>query len=186
MCLEDVKMLSCYSLTEARDVMISSWPESSYQNIIDTAFLALPNLLLIYTVSKAGDLLEDMPWLPSCARPKHIPLWGNRSLEHWVHLNFPFFFAQWKARSTWALKLSQARRTDRILKCTDINIYNRSLSIYKGSQASWGVWREIARLVSRPCRRRRPSSLDDGGISGLMNLEERQISKQIYSFINID
>ena len=74
MCLEDVKMLSCYSLTEARDVMISSWPESSYQNIIDTAFLALPNLLLIYTVSKAGDLLEDMPWLPSCARPKHIPL----------------------------------------------------------------------------------------------------------------
>ena len=130
MCLEDVKMLSCYSLTEARDVMISSWPESSYQNIIDTAFLALPNLLLIYTVSKAGDLLEDMPWLPSCARPKHIPLWGNRSLEHWVHLNFPFFFAQWKARSTWALKLSQARRTDRILKCTDINIYNRSLSIY--------------------------------------------------------
>ena len=28
-----------------------------------------------------------------------------------------------------------------------------------------GVWREAERLVSRPCRRRRPSSLDDGGIS---------------------
>ena len=26
---------------------------------------------------------------------------------------------------------------------------------------------KAARLVSRPCRRRRPSSLDDGGISGL-------------------
>src|SRR5574337_922895 len=32
-----------------------------------------------------------------------------------------------------------------------------------------GVWREVARLVSRPCRRRRPSSLDDGGISGLFS-----------------
>src|SRR5574341_1389212 len=32
-----------------------------------------------------------------------------------------------------------------------------------------GVWREAARLVSRPCRRRRPSSLDDGGISGLFS-----------------
>src|SRR5574340_361868 len=30
-------------------------------------------------------------------------------------------------------------------------------------------WREIARLVARPCRRRRPSSLDDGGISGLFS-----------------
>src|SRR5574337_1282456 len=30
-------------------------------------------------------------------------------------------------------------------------------------------WREAARLVSRPCRRRRPSSLDDGGISGLFS-----------------
>ena len=74
MCLEDVMMLSCYSLTEARYVMMSSRPESSYQNIIDTVFLALPNLLLIYTVSRAGDLLEDMPWLPSCAQPKHTPL----------------------------------------------------------------------------------------------------------------
>ena len=75
MCLEDVMMLSCYSLTEARDVMMSSpWPDSSYQNIIDTVFLALPSLLLIYTVSRAGDLLEDMPCLPSCARLKHTPL----------------------------------------------------------------------------------------------------------------
>src|SRR5574337_1951615 len=39
----------------------------------------------------------------------------------------------------------------------------------QGSQASCGVWREAARLVSRPCRRRRPSSLDDGGISGLFS-----------------
>src|SRR5574342_14085 len=29
--------------------------------------------------------------------------------------------------------------------------------------------REVARLVARPCRRRRPSSLDDGGISGLFS-----------------
>ena len=36
----------------------------------------------------------------------------------------------------------------------------------KGSQASSGVWREVARLASRPCRRRRPSSRDDGGVSG--------------------
>ena len=72
--LEDVMMLSCYSLTEARDVMMSSWPESSYQNIIVMVFLALPNLLLIYTVFRAGDLLEDMPCLPSCARPKHTSL----------------------------------------------------------------------------------------------------------------
>ena len=39
----------------------------------------------------------------------------------------------------------------------------------QGSQASRGVWREVARLVSRPRRRRRPSSLDDGGISGLFS-----------------
>ena len=39
----------------------------------------------------------------------------------------------------------------------------------QGSQASCGVWREVARLVARPCRRRRPSSLDDGGISGLFS-----------------
>ena len=35
----------------------------------------------------------------------------------------------------------------------------------KGSQASCGVWREASRLLSRPCRRRRPSSRDDGGVS---------------------
>src|SRR5574338_288493 len=29
--------------------------------------------------------------------------------------------------------------------------------------------RQAARSVSRPCRRRRPSSLDDGGISGLFS-----------------
>src|SRR5574338_1539772 len=39
----------------------------------------------------------------------------------------------------------------------------------KASQASCGVWREVARLVSRPCRRRRPSSLDDGGVLGLFS-----------------
>src|SRR5574337_826356 len=39
----------------------------------------------------------------------------------------------------------------------------------QGSQASGGVWRKVARLVSRPCRRRRPSSLADGGISGLFS-----------------
>src|SRR5574341_793575 len=39
----------------------------------------------------------------------------------------------------------------------------------QGSQASGGVWREVARLVARPCRRRRPSSLDGGGISGLFS-----------------
>ena len=33
-------------------------------------------------------------------------------------------------------------------------------------QASWGVWREVARLASRPCRRRRPSSPRWGGVSG--------------------
>ena len=62
-------MLSCYSLTEARYVMMSSWPESSYENIIDTVFLALPNLLLIYTVSGAGDPLEDMPGCPAVPNP---------------------------------------------------------------------------------------------------------------------
>src|SRR5574340_557842 len=39
----------------------------------------------------------------------------------------------------------------------------------KGSQASLGVWREVERLVSRPYRRRRPSSRDDGGGSGLFS-----------------
>ena len=32
----------------------------------------------------------------------------------------------------------------------------------KGSQASCGVWREESGWLSRPCRKRRPSSLDDG------------------------
>ena len=35
----------------------------------------------------------------------------------------------------------------------------------KGSQASCGVWREDSGLLSRPCRKRRPSSRDEGGFS---------------------
>ena len=35
----------------------------------------------------------------------------------------------------------------------------------KGSQASCGVWREDSGLLSRPCRKRRPSSRDDRGAS---------------------
>ena len=34
----------------------------------------------------------------------------------------------------------------------------------KGSQASFEVWREDLGLLSRPCRKRWPSSRDDGGI----------------------
>ena len=35
----------------------------------------------------------------------------------------------------------------------------------KGSQASCGIWREDSGLLSRPCRKRRPSSCDNGGFS---------------------
>ena len=35
----------------------------------------------------------------------------------------------------------------------------------KGSQASSSVWREDSVLLSRPCRKRRPTSRDDGGVS---------------------
>ena len=35
----------------------------------------------------------------------------------------------------------------------------------KWTQASFGVWREVSRLLFRPCRKRRPSSRDDGGVS---------------------
>ena len=35
----------------------------------------------------------------------------------------------------------------------------------KGSQASCGVWRGDSGLLSRPCRKRRPSSLHEGGVS---------------------
>ena len=35
----------------------------------------------------------------------------------------------------------------------------------QGSQASSSVWRQDSGLLSRPCRKRRPSSLDDGGVS---------------------
>ena len=35
----------------------------------------------------------------------------------------------------------------------------------KMSQASCGVWREDSGLLSRPCRKRRPSSRDEGGVS---------------------
>ena len=34
----------------------------------------------------------------------------------------------------------------------------------KGSEASSGVWREDSGLLSRPCRKRRPSSHDDRGV----------------------
>ena len=34
----------------------------------------------------------------------------------------------------------------------------------KGSQASCGVWREDSGLLSRPCRKRRPSYRDDRGV----------------------
>ena len=37
----------------------------------------------------------------------------------------------------------------------------------KGSQAFCGVWREDSGLLSRPCRKRRASSRDDGGTSWL-------------------
>ena len=39
----------------------------------------------------------------------------------------------------------------------------------KGSQASCGVLRKYSGLLSRPCRRRRASSHDDGGISSLLS-----------------
>ena len=35
----------------------------------------------------------------------------------------------------------------------------------KGSQASSSVWREDSGLLSRPCRKRRPTSRDDGDVS---------------------
>src|SRR5574342_365441 len=44
-----------------------------------------------------------------------------------------------------------------------------SLGGLKGVKPPEAFWREALRLVSRPCRRRRPSSLDDGGISGLFS-----------------
>ena len=34
----------------------------------------------------------------------------------------------------------------------------------KGNQAPCGVWREDSGLLSRPCRKRRPSSRDDRGV----------------------
>ena len=37
----------------------------------------------------------------------------------------------------------------------------------KMSQASCGVWREDSGLLSRPCRNRRPSARQDGGVSGV-------------------
>ena len=37
------------------------------------------------------------------------------------------------------------------------------------SQASCGVWIEDSGLLSRPCRKRRPSSRDDGGVSGFFS-----------------
>ena len=36
----------------------------------------------------------------------------------------------------------------------------------KGSQASCGIWRRDSGLLSRPCRKRRPSSRDEGGVPG--------------------
>ena len=38
----------------------------------------------------------------------------------------------------------------------------------KGSQASYGDLREASRLLSRPCRKRRASSHERGGISGFV------------------
>ena len=37
----------------------------------------------------------------------------------------------------------------------------------KGSQASCGVWIEDSGLLSRSCRKRRPSAGEDGGVSGI-------------------
>ena len=37
----------------------------------------------------------------------------------------------------------------------------------KGSQASCGVWIEDSGFLSRPCRKRRPSAREDGGVSGV-------------------
>ena len=37
----------------------------------------------------------------------------------------------------------------------------------QGSPASSSVWREDPGLLSRPCRKRRPSAREDGGVSGV-------------------
>ena len=37
----------------------------------------------------------------------------------------------------------------------------------QGSPGSYSVWREDPGLLSRPCRKRRPSAREDGGVSGV-------------------
>ena len=46
----------------------------------------------------------------------------------------------------------------------------------KWSRASCGVWREDSGLLSKPCRKRRPLSRDDGGVSWFF-LELRRDSR---------
>ena len=59
----------------------------------------------------------------------------------------------------------------------------------KGSQASCGVWRVDSGLLSRPCRKRRPSSRIDGDVSwvfssfgasvGLLTRYDRELRKPL-------
>ena len=46
----------------------------------------------------------------------------------------------------------------------------------QGFRASSSVWREDSGLLSRPCRKRRPSSRDDGGVSWVFSRGTTRIS----------
>ena len=60
--------------------------------------------------------------------------------------------------------LSRGEAKDSILLSSHDGYLLEATKWPKGSQASCGVWREYSRLLSRPCRKRRPSFHDDGGV----------------------
>ena len=61
--------------------------------------------------------------------------------------------------------LSRGEAKDSALRSSHDEYRFEPIEWPKGSQASSGAWREKSGLFSRPCRKRRPSSCDDGGVS---------------------
>ena len=97
-----------------------------------------------------------------CKGRKSRNAWSNRQIWPWN--------TEWRrAKSNRVLPREHTGHSKHPLPTTQEKTIHmditRSTEWPKGSQASSGVWRVDSGLLSRSCRKRRPSSYDDGGVS---------------------
>ena len=118
----------------------------------DTSLLHLPTI-------KQGLVVTNDPHAHGITAPRDPALLG--SPQELIH---PFLAAQVGADKSSQLE-SQLQGHHSVEREDCLEFLNFIFYWPKGSQASCGVWIEDSGFVSRPCRKRRPSSRDDGGVS---------------------